>query len=82
MPNYHVVARGNKFGVLKEGAKRVSALEKNQAKAELEAKKICHNAWGGEVKIHGVRGDMKWKIRDSDTVALGRDPHPPIDKKH
>lgn len=33
---------------------------------------------GGEVRIHGRDG----KIRDSDTVPPGRDPHPPKDTRH
>lgn len=82
MPNYHVVPRGKNFGVLKAWAKRVSTLEKTQSKAEAEAKKICHNAGGWEVRIHAVRWPGKWQIRDSDTVSPGHDPRPPIDKKH
>jgi len=31
----------------------------------------------GEIRIHGRDG----KIRDSDTVAPGDDPHPPRDRK-
>ncbi|MFN3256916.1 MAG: DUF2188 domain-containing protein [Ilumatobacter sp.] len=33
---------------------------------------------GGEVRIHGKDG----RIRDSDTVAPGRDPNPPRDTRH
>ena len=60
------------------GAKRASAHEKSQADAEKTAKKIVGNAGGGEVVIHRPDG----RIRDKDTVAPGRDPHPPKDKKH
>lgn len=60
------------------GAKRASATEKTQARAEETAKKIVSNAGGGEVIIHGRDG----RIRDKDTVAPGNDPNPPKDKKH
>jgi hypothetical protein len=60
------------------GAKRASANEKTQAAAERAAKKIVGKAGGGEVVIHGRDG----RIRDKDTVAPGRDPNPPKDKRH
>jgi len=46
MPNYHVVQRGNKFGVLKEGGSKLSASAKTQKEAEIRGKEICQNAGG------------------------------------
>ena len=66
------------WDVKSPGSKRASANEKTQADAEKTAKKIVGDAGGGEVVIHGRDG----KIRDKDTVAPGRDPNPPRDKKH
>ena len=60
------------------GAKRASAHEKTQSAAEKAAKKIVGNVGGGEVVIHGRDG----RIRDKDTVAPGKDPNPPKDRKH
>jgi hypothetical protein len=79
MPNYHVTKdRENKnWDVIKDKAGRVSGKAGTQKEAEALAKKICANAGGGEVRIHGLDG----KIRDSDTVWPGNDPCPPKDKK-
>ncbi len=41
------------------------------------AKEIVRDEGGGEVRIHGTDG----RIRDSDTVAPGRDPSPPRDTR-
>ncbi len=81
MPNYHVTNRKGqeKWNVIKEGSKRASATADTQKEAEKIAKQISANNGGGEVKIHRPNGGP---IRDSDTVAPGNDPHPPIDKKH
>ncbi|MDZ4802701.1 MAG: DUF2188 domain-containing protein [Bryobacteraceae bacterium] len=49
-----------------------------QKVAEQRAKEIVGHFGGGEVRIQGRDG--RW--RDSDTVAPGRDPHPPTDKRH
>ncbi|HUF07435.1 MAG TPA: DUF2188 domain-containing protein [Candidatus Binatia bacterium] len=38
---------------------------------------ILERGGGGELTIHGRDG----RIRDSDTVPPGRDPHPPKDRK-
>lgn len=62
----------------KAGAKRASAVEPTQKAAEKRAKQIVHNQGGGEVRIQG----RDRKFRDSDTVAPGKDPNPPKDKKH
>lgn len=77
--NRHVVPNPDGgWDVKGPGAKRSSAHRRTQAEAETRAKEIVHNAGGGEVRIH----DRKGRIRDSDTVAPGNDPHPPSDKKH
>jgi Uncharacterized protein conserved in bacteria (DUF2188) len=60
------------------GASRSSAHTGTQAAAEHRAKEIVGHAGGGEVIIHRPNG----QIRDSDTVAPGRDPFPPRDQKH
>lgn len=73
-----VVKRDKGWAVEKPHAKRASALTKTQADGEKRAKQIVHNLGGGEVRIQNREG--KW--RDSDTVAPGRDPNPPKDKKH
>ena len=59
-------------------AERASSHHGTQAEAESRAKEIVRNAGGGEVRIHGRDG----RIRDSDTVAPGNDPNPPLDTKH
>ena len=66
------------WDVVAPGADRASAHTETQAQAEQRAKQIVQNAGGGEVRIHGRNG----RIRDSDTVAPGNDPHPPKDKRH
>lgn len=74
----HVVP--NKDGgwdVKKPGGERSSAHADTQAEAIARAKRIVHNAGGGEVAIHGRNG----AIRDSDTVTPGNDPNPPRDKR-
>lgn len=80
MPNYHVTKnrQENDWQVKREGAERISAKADTQKEAEALAKEFCSNAGGGEVRIHSPKGP----IRDSDTVAPGHDPYPPIDKRH
>ena len=79
MANYHVTRRGSsEWAYLRENSERVSGYERTQSEAETQAKLLAHNSGGGEVKIHGLDG----KIRDSDTVSPGQDPHPPIDLKY
>ena len=80
MANYHVIRNRetDKWYIKKENAMSISAKANTQLKAEKIAKKFCYNTGGGEVKIHGLDG----KIRDSDTVAPGNDPCPPLDKKY
>lgn len=79
MANYHVVKNQNGgWDAKKEGGQRSSAHRDTQKEAERAAKGFSSNNGGGEVRIHSVRGP----IRDSDTVAPGKDPNPPKDKRH
>jgi hypothetical protein len=68
---------GGGWDVRAPGADQSSAHRHSQADAIDRARKIVHNDGGGEVVIHGQDG----RIRDSDTVAPGRDPYPPRDTK-
>jgi hypothetical protein len=79
MSNYHVTKRKGEveWTVVKENAERVSAKAVKQASAEQIAKQLAANSGGGEVRIHRPDG----RIRDSDTVAPGRE-SPVRDKKH
>ena len=77
--NRHVVPNpGGGWDVKKPGAQRASTHHDTQRQAERRAKQIVAKAGGGEVRIHDRRG----RIRDSDTVAPGNDPHPPTDTRH
>lgn len=77
--NRHVVpAPDGGWDVKAPGANRVSSHHDTQAEAEHRAKEIVSNAGGGEVVIHRPNG----QIRDSDTVAPGKDPFPPRDRRH
>jgi len=80
MSNYHVTKDKNhqRWQVKKEGGKKASGFTNTQKEAEKLAKKFAANSGGGEVRIHRPTG----AIRDSDTVAPGNDPYPPMDKKH
>ncbi|MGD8151399.1 DUF2188 domain-containing protein [Ornithinimicrobium sp. Y1694] len=74
----HVVPnQGGGWDVRAPGADRASAHAATQADALRRARTIVSNAGGGEVVIHGRDG----RIRDSDTIAPGNDPHPPRDRK-
>lgn len=80
MVNYHVMydKASGKWYVRREGADRISGYYNTQAEAERAAKEMSANSGGGEVRIHSPEG----QIRDSDTVAPGRDRFPPRDTKH
>ena len=65
------------WDVKKPGSNRASDHVKTQQEAVDRAREIVKNRGGGEVRIHGRDG----KIRDSDTIAPGNDPHPPRDQK-
>lgn len=60
------------------GARRASAVEPTKRAAETRAKEIVRREGGGEVRFRDSTG----RFVDSDTVAPGRDPFPPRDKKH
>ena len=77
--NRHVVPNSEGgWDVKKPRSRRASSHHDTQKEAESRAKEIVGNAGGGEVRIH----DKKGRIRDSDTVAPAKDPHPPKDTKH
>lgn len=73
-----VVKHGSDWAVKKAGVATPESVHHKQSTAEKSAKQTVHRAGGGEVRIQGRDG--KW--RDSDTVAPGKDPFPPRDKKH
>lgn len=66
------------WDVVAPHADRASSHHRTQREAENRAKEIVGNLGGGEVTIH----DREGRIRDSDTVPPGHDPHPPQDRKH
>ena len=74
----YVVKRGKDSTVKKSGAATPESVHHTQSRAEQAAGNTVRDLGGGEVRIQGRDG----KSRDSDTVAPGRDPFPPRDKKH
>jgi hypothetical protein len=81
MADYHVTnpKGSDDWRIKRAGADRASATAPTQKAAEALAKKFSANSGGGEVRIHKPNGGP---IRDSDTVAPGKDPYPPKDKQH
>lgn len=79
MANYHVTKNKDLdvWRAKRENTNRAAGLYGTQAEAEKAAKQFSANSGGGEVRIHSTKGP----IRDSDTVAPGKDPNPPIDRK-
>ncbi len=77
--NRHVVPSSDRGGwdVVAPDASRASSHHNTQAEAQAAARAIVHNQGGVEVVTHRRNG----QIRDSDTIAPGRDPFPPRDKK-
>lgn len=73
----YVVRRGDQWAVKKGGVEKPERVFPKQGDAEKAAKRTVSDLGGGEVRIQGRDG--RW--RDSDTVAPGRDPFPPRDKK-
>jgi hypothetical protein len=70
----HVVQRDDgRWDVRKPGAQRASATADTQAEAIDRGREILVNDGGGELRIHGVNG----QIRDARTVSPGNDPYPP-----
>ena len=74
----YVVKNDKGWAVKKGGSPRPESVHGKQSDAEKSAKDTVCRLGGGEVRIQGRDG--RW--RDSDTVAPGRDPNPPRDKKH
>lgn len=75
--NRHVVPNPNGgWDVVKPDAERASSHHDTQQQAIDRGREIVHNLGGGELRIHGRDG----QIRDSDTVAPGKDPYPPRDR--
>lgn len=74
----YVVKHGKGWAVKKGGSATPESVHAKQSGAEQAAKSTVRGLGGGEVRIQGRDG--KW--RDSDTVAPGRDPNPPRDRKH
>jgi Uncharacterized protein conserved in bacteria (DUF2188) len=81
MANHHVTnpKDSDEWRVVRENASRASATATTQQKAEHMAKVFAANSGSGEVRTHRPNGGP---IRDSDTVAPGNEPQPPIDRKH
>ena len=73
--NYHVVAKGKQWGLVREGGKRASSLHPTQRQAIKAGQKLAKDG-KAEVVIHRPDG----RIRDSD--SYGNDPCPPRDKRH
>ena len=74
----HVVpSRLGGWDVVAPGGQRASSHQHTKRAAVDRARKIVRNEGGGEVVIHERQG----LIRDSDTVAQGRDPYPPRDRR-
>lgn len=65
------------WDVVRPNADRASSHHDTQADAIGRAREIVGNSGGGEIVIHGRDG----RVRDSDTVAPGNDPHPPRDRR-
>lgn len=61
------------WGVTKPGSQRASAVVPTQAEAIQRAREILGGDGGGELRIHGLDG----QVRDQRTIAPGNDPYPP-----
>lgn len=72
-----VPSRHGGWDVVAPGGQRASSHHHTKRAAVDRARKIVRNEGGGEVVIH----DRQGLIRDSDTVAPGRDPYPPRDRR-
>jgi len=64
------------WAVEKPGSDRASAVTTTQAEAIARGREILRNDGGGELRIHGLDG----QIRSADTIPPGNDPFPPRDK--
>ena len=59
-------------------ASRASSVHDTQLEATEEARQMLENQGGGELTVKG----RDQKIRSKDTIAPGKDPHPPKDREH
>lgn len=75
--NKHVVPHGDGWAVKTAGNATPDSIHRTQSAAERAAKAALRQL-GGEVRIHRPDGT----IRDSDTIAPGRDPRLPADTRH
>jgi uncharacterized protein YdaT len=73
--NQHVVPRGDRWAVRREGASRDTSHHETQTQAAARAREIAHRQ-RSEVVIHRPDG----RIRDRD--SYGHDPNPPRDTKN
>lgn len=71
----HVVPRDGEWAVRGAGNSKDTSIHQTQGKAIGIARDIARNQHS-EVVIHGMDG----RIRDKD--SYGKDPCPPVDKKH
>lgn len=78
MSRRHVVPMPNGGWAVRTPGRSPITKHRTQQAAENAAKQAVKTEGGGEVVIHRRNG----QIRDSDTVAPGRDPNPPQDAKH
>lgn len=71
----HVVPRADGWAVRREGATRDSSHHDRKIDADAAGRATARRD-GVELVTHGRNG----RIQDSD--SFGKDPHPPIDRKH
>lgn len=68
--DYDVYKDGDKWVGKREDASRPSVREDTQAAARRETAEIMSRNGGGDLKVHGVNG----QIRAKDTIKPARDP--------
>lgn len=73
----HVVPTKSGWANKAAGSSRATSLHRTQKEAIDAARDSLKKTGGGELTIHRPNG----QIRDSDTIAPGRDPFPPRDKR-
>lgn len=59
-------------------ASTASSVHDKQSEAMEVAKQMLKNQGGGDLTVKG----RDQKIRSKDTIAPGKDPHPPKDREH
>jgi len=59
-------------------ASTASSVQDKQSEAMEVAKQMLKNQGGGDLTVKG----RDQKIRSKDTIAPGKDPHPPKDREH